>query len=204
MNRIITLSREFGSGGRELGRRIAEQLGIAYYDKEILTQIAEKTQLAESYVQQIIERKPPMFFPITIGQSFAPISTAGFDPTYKVLRHQHEIITEMAQKSDCLIVGRCADYILRDMNPLSLFVYAEKEHKLARCIKNAPVGEDLSNKELEKKIAKLDKNRAEYYEFFTGKSWGDIRNYDLCINTTNFEIKDLANHIVEAIKHGAL
>ena len=199
MNRVITLSREFGSGGRELGKRLADKLNLAYYDKEILTQIAEKTQLAESYVKQITERRPPLLFPITIGQSFSPVSLSEFDPTYKVLFKQHEIITELAHKSDCLIIGRCADYILKDLKPLRLFVYADKENKLKRCLENAPPDENLSPKELEKKIAKLDKNRAEYYQFFTGKKWGDMRNYDLCINTTNLDIKELAHLLASSI-----
>ena len=86
MNRVITLSREFGSGGRELGKRLADKLNLAYYDKEILTQIAEKTQLAESYVKQITERRPPLLFPITIGQSFSPVSLSEFE-VFQPLNH---------------------------------------------------------------------------------------------------------------------
>ena len=117
MNRIITIGREFGSGGRELGRRLSELLQFAYYDQEIVSEIAKRTSMSEAYVQQIVEHKPLMSFPISIGRSFY----AGVNPieqqTQAIYVEQHRIIKELAEKSDCVIVGRCADYILRDRVP---------------------------------------------------------------------------------------
>lgn len=137
MSRIITIGREFGSGGREIGKRLSDELGIAYYDNEIISQIADRTKLAEGYVQHVMENGPSTLYPITIGRSFY----MGVDPIMEqnnaIYREQSRLIQEFAEKSDCVIVGRSADYILREKHPFRLFVYAEMEHKMERCKKRA-------------------------------------------------------------------
>ena len=133
MNRIITIGREFGSGGRELGKRIAEALNIAYYDKEILTEIARKTELAYDYVQKIIEKKPIAYYPITIGNSFSNTYYSSHEINTSIYTEQCNVIRELAKKSDCVIVGRCADYILSDLNPFRIFVYSDMPSKIKRC-----------------------------------------------------------------------
>lgn len=191
MNNIITISREFGSGGRELGRRLSEELKIAYYDHEIVSEIAKRTELAERYVEQVIEQKPFITFPIHIGRSFYPIQDPVLLQHQAILLEQHRIIKEIAVRSDCVIVGRCADYILHEYDPFRIFVYADMESKLLRCRSKASKDENLSDKELKKKITSIDKNRAAYYFDHTGQEWGHRLNYDLCINTTNTVIKAL-------------
>ena len=114
MGRIITINRQFGSGGRELGKRLAEMLGIAYYDSEIITEIATRSGLATEYVNNIVEKKPIVYYPITIGRSFMTQPLQRVDFQSKIFGEQHALITELAEKSDCVIIGRCADYILRD------------------------------------------------------------------------------------------
>ncbi len=193
MNRIITIGREFGSGGRELGRRLAQQLSIAYYDKEILSEIANRTAFSEQYIQQVVEQPPAALFPITIGQTLYARMDPVLEQSQSIYQQQRSIIIEMAEKSDCVIVGRCADYILRDHNPFRIFVYAQMESKLARCKEKAPAEEHLTDKKLAQKIRTIDKNRAKYYEFYTGQVWGDKMNCDLCVNTTNTSIKELAS-----------
>ena len=195
MSKIVTVGREFGSGGRELGRRLAEELGIAYYDKEIVTEIARRTELSEQYVQQIVEHKPVVLYPIHVGRSFYPALDAAAAQSSAVYHEQHEIIRERAEKSDCVIVGRCADYILRDKKPLRLFVYADEASKLARCRAKAPENERFTDRKLARLIRKIDAERAHYYYFYTGKKWGDPLNFDVCINTTNTQIKALAKAI---------
>ncbi len=190
MNRIITIGREFGSGGRELGRRLSEKLGIAYYDREIVAEIAKRTSLSENYVQQIVERKPIVAFPIHVGRSFnIPLLSPVWEQGQAVYQEQHTIIREMARKSDCVIVGRCADYILREQGPFRLFVYADMAARIARCRANGLLnGEDaegMTDQELRRHILDIDKNRAKYYDFYTGQTWGDRVNYDLCVNTTH-------------------
>ena len=191
MNRIITIGREFGSGGRELGRRLAEELQIAYYDEEIIREIARSTDLSEHYVQQVLEKRPYPLFPITIGRSFYPADSFMQEQTQSVYKEQSRIIREMAERSDCVIVGRCADYILSGYKPFRIFVYADMESKMARCRAKGPEHEHFSDRELRQHIQKVDKNRAAYYEFYTGQGWGDKLHYDLCVNTTNAEIKTM-------------
>ncbi len=116
-----------------------------------------------------------------------------------VYQEQARIIAEMAAKSDCVIVGRCADYILKEYKPLRIFVYADMESKIKRCREKGPEEESLTDKELRQKISSVDKKRAKYYEFYTGHSWGDKLNFDLCINTTQTSIRDIVPGIVNLI-----
>lgn len=200
MHRIVTIGRELGSGGRELGKRIAEKLGFAYYDNEIITGIAQKTELAESYVKQIVERVPVASFPITIGHSFYPHLGSNIDQTTSIYVQQSNIILEMAEKSDCVIVGRCADYILRDQNPFKIFVYASKESRIQRCKLKAQETEQLTDKQIWRNIRKVDRNRSKYYMFYTGHKWGDKFNYDICVNTTNSDLKAVAAALITMIR----
>ena len=198
MDRIITIGRQFGSGGREFGRRLSEELGVAYYDQEIVTEIAKRTSMSEQYVQQIIEQKPIISFPIHTGNSFYPVLNPVLEQGYNVFIEQSNIIKEMAEKSGgCVIVGRCADYILNDYNPFRIFVYADMEYRIKRCRRNAPENEHLTDKEMRKMILSVDKNRAKYYEHYTDQKWGDIMNYDLCINTSTAEIKKIARIVAK-------
>ena len=199
MNQIITIGREFGSGGRELGKRLSELLGYAYYDKEIVNEIARRTQLAEAYVQNVIEQKSNLFFPITIGRTLHPTSAVN-DLLNSVYTEQANVLREMAEKSNCIIVGRCADYILKELKPLRLFVYADMEAKIERCRQKAEESEGMSDRELGKKIRRIDKGRAHYYRYYTGLEWGDHANYDLCINTSSVSVKECAVMLAEMLK----
>jgi len=199
MGRIITIGREFGSGGRELGRRLAEELHIEYYDKELLTEIAKHTSLAEEYIQNVVERQPHSLMPITIGRSFAYGEDYVLKQVQAVYRAQSEIIRDLANKSDCVIIGRCADYILREQNPFRIFVYADMESRVRRCMERRTDGETQTEKQMIKQIRAMDKNRARYYEFYTGLKWGDKFNYDLCINTSDTVIKEIVPAIAKML-----
>jgi len=199
MGRIITIGREFGSGGRELGRRLAEELHIEYYDKELLTEIAKHTSLAEEYIQNVVERQPHSLMPITIGRSFAYGEDYVLKQVQAVYRAQSEIIRDLANKSDCVIIGRCADYILREQNPFRIFVYADMESRVRRCMERRTDGETQTEKQMIKQSRAMDKNRARYYEFYTGLKWGDKFNYDLCINTSDTVIKEIVPAIAKML-----
>ena len=188
--RIITIGREFGSGGRELGKRLSEALGFAYYDDEILTAIAQHSGLAKSYVDSIVENSSMQAYPIVYGKTFVTPSISS-DNHWKIIQSQNEVLKELAGKSDCVFVGRCADVILREMNPLNLFVYADMDYKLARCKAKAPAEENLSDKEMLRLIKETEKKRQRYYTAVTDRKWGAKENYHLCINTTGREIKSL-------------
>ena len=191
MNKIITVSREFGSGGREFGRRLADVLGIEYYDKEIVTEISKHTSLSENYVKQIIDHKPHNLYPITIGRSILYVENPDFQHAQSIYTAQREIIRDLAGKSDCVIVGRCADYILQDMNPVRIFVYADMGSRIRRCMERLSEDEHFTEKEMTQRIKSIDRDRSKYYEYYTGLKWGNRLNYDLCINTTNMVIKDV-------------
>ncbi len=190
MRKIITVSREFGSGGRELGKRLAEALGVAYYDREIITAVAEKSGLAESYIERVSERGAPRYYPITYARTLT--TTPAFSGQHlEVLREQSKLLHELAGRSDCVIVGRCADSILREYRPLNLFVYASMESKVRRCRMREEAGERFTDRELKRRMAQIDSGRARYWELVGGSKWGDKSGYHLCINTTGLEIKSL-------------
>lgn len=191
MSRIITISRQFGSGGREIGKRLAESMGIAYFDKEIITAIAEKSSFSEKYVHSIVENHNYTYYPITVAKSFSiPYDQL---PNAKIHQAQYSVIQNMAAQGDCVIVGRCSDYILRDFNPVNIFIYADMETKIARCQSRAAESEHLSESELRKLIKSIDRSRAKYYETYTGQQWGEKENYGFCVNTSGYkELKALA------------
>ena len=192
MNRIVTISREFGSGGREFGRRLSENLGFAYYDQEIVQEIAKRTELSEKYVKQVMTHRPISSFPIHVGRSFRMMADPNLDQSQTIFREQCTILREIAAKSDCVIVGRCADYILQDEEPFRIFVYADMPSKVKRCREKNYEKEELTDRELERRIAAVNRRRAEYYEYYTGQKWGDRIHYDLCINTTQGTVKVIA------------
>jgi len=198
MNQIITIGREFGSGGRELGHKLAQELKIAYYDKQILAEIVEMTEFSKEYVQEVVENRLTYMLPPAFSTGMSLGNEYQIMQMQKIIKAQTEVIKEMAAKSSCVIVGRCADYILRDTEGIDLvriFVYADMESRIRRCMERAPQGENYTEKELEKHIRRVDKNRANYYSDFTLQKWGDKANYDMCINTTNMRIDDIVPHL---------
>ncbi|MBR2871325.1 MAG: cytidylate kinase-like family protein [Clostridia bacterium] len=200
MNKVITIGREFGSGGRELALKLSEALGYEYYDREIIEEISKRTELSEKYVQQVVEHDPHSHFPITVGHTFSYLHHYGIERQQAVYREQCEVIKKMADTSNCIIVGRCADYILKDYNPLKLFVYSDIDHKIKRCKERADVCEHYTDKQLKKYIKEVDKNRARYYRFYTGNEWGDKLNYDICINMATTDIDKVVAMLVKMLK----
>lgn len=198
MSKIITISREFGSGGRELGKRIADELGIACYDHQIIEMVAEKQGLDKHYVANMSERDIQVFYPTTISQCFS-LHHYNIIQTSEIISAEHELIRELAAAGDCVIVGRCAEILLEEMNPFSIFVCASRESKLARCKERATEDEKLSDKEILRKMKEVDKQRSSYRAMFTDKDWQDASSYHLSVNTSNKEIKTLVPGIVAYI-----
>lgn len=197
---IITISREFGSGGRELGKRLAEELNIPCYDNEIIAMIAKEQGFDENYVSRMSERSIRSAYPLTIGNRFSVTPNVVTQQAVKVAVEQAKIIEGFAKQGDCVIVGRCADVLLKEYHPLNIFVYASKEAKLQRCIDRAPAGENLTAVELERKMRDIDKNRAKHRELYSDTKWGAKENYHLCVNTTGKEIKALIPAIASYAK----
>ena len=181
--RIITISREFGSGGRELGKRLADELGFDYYDREIIESIAKGQGLDKGYVEKALEEHAWRRVPLTFCRS---VQTA-------LLLEQKRVIEVLAGVgNDCVIVGRNADVILRRENPFHIFICADMEAKIRRCMERAGAGEKLSRRELEQNIRRIDKNRASTREMLAGGKWGERSTYQLTVNTTDWRIKELA------------
>ena len=198
-NTIITVGREFGSGGRQLSRKLARELGFDYYDKEIIEQIAAHTSLSEDYVRNVMHGQPRQLLPITIGHTLSYVSDFQLQQMQSIYKAQTDIILEMAEKSSCVIVGRCADYILREKKPFRIFVCADMESRIARCLERQEEGENYTVQEIKKKINMIDKSRARYYEDFTGCEWGDKTRYDLCVNTGGKDLQVIAEKLAKIL-----
>ncbi|MBQ3090085.1 MAG: cytidylate kinase-like family protein [Oscillospiraceae bacterium] len=194
--RIITVSREFGSGGRELGKRLADALGFAYYDKEVITAVAKRNSLDENYVDKTLEQDFFRSVPMTFGHTFAYIPTLPYDAS-SLFIEQQKIVRELAKKGDCVIVGKNADCILDREKPFKIFVYADMKGKIARCKRRAPEDEKLSDREMEKKIRQVDRARANSHALLADLPWGDRRGYDLCVNTTDVWVKDIVPAVAD-------
>ena len=188
--KIITISREFGSGGRELGKRLADALGIPCYDQQIIELVAEKENLDATYVTNRSEKEIRAFYPTTIARGFARPNYMMMQ-TVQIMASEQEIIKKLAAQGDCVIVGRAADCILAEHKPFRIFVCANESSKLTRCRMRAEGNEDLSDTEILRKCREIDKRRASYRGMFTNKKWGEASGYDLCINTTDKRIKAL-------------
>ncbi|MCM1544717.1 MAG: cytidylate kinase-like family protein [Ruminococcus sp.] len=189
--RIITISREFASGGRELGKRLADELGFDYYDREIITAVADKSDFNANYVESMSEKGIPKSFLFTFARTFSYLDTAQQNYT-KIMVAEQEFISELAKKGrDFVIVGRSADVILKQYNPLNIFVYADMDAKVERCKKRAPENENLTDRELVRKIKKIDSGRSANRSLLTDSAWGAKESYHLCVNTTNSNIKSI-------------
>lgn len=197
---IITISREFGSGGREVGKRLADALGYAYYDREILTALAETTEMEEAYLERILEQGAAAIrYPITFGRTFAQIPCFS-SLTTNLMVKQTALIQKIAKMGNCVIVGRNADVVLAEKQPLRIFVYAELGSRIARC-KVREVGSLIhSSKEYEKQIKEVDRCRATNHELLSTYGWGDMRGYDLCLNTSYLEIKKIIPAVAQYTK----
>ena len=200
MARIITVSRQFGSGGRELGKRLSDLLGWDYYDREIIQTLSEEQGLDPEYVHKALSGHGWHQYQLTYRNSFRQLAGANWRNT-EVLLKQREIIREIAAEgSDCVIVGRDADVILQDEPPFRIYVCADLQSRLARCArfeeKKAPE-ERLTEKEILRNIRRIDRNRRQIREILTGKRAADGSAFDLTVNATGWEIKKLAGAVAE-------
>lgn len=199
MNKIVTISREFGSGGREIGKRLADKLGYSYYDYEIITLLVKETGMSEEYIKNICEKGiyPSSF---SFAKSFTNYSEIQKNQI-EVLVKQANILKEIASKGNAVIVGRGANSILKEYNTMNIFVYASMESKIKRCREKATEDEKLTDKELENKIKDIDKNRKVFNNLISNIEWGNKENYNLCINTSNIEIKKIVPALAEYIEN---
>ena len=198
--RIITVSRQFGSGGRELGKRLADRLGFDYYDKEIIDSLAEDQGLDPDYVRRVLGNHGWQNVQLTFRNSFDRVV---LDPGMRtqLLVKEREIIREIAEAgNDCIIVGRDADVILQDYRPFRIYVCADLESRLRRCLGfelKKPRAQRLTEKEILRNIRRIDKNRVRTREVLTGKHHGDASAFDLTVNTAGWDIKRLTDAVAD-------
>lgn len=192
--RIITISREFGSGGRFIGEEVAKKLGVAYYDKDIIGKIAEQSGLSPEYVKENAELSPKKGL---FAYAFSGRDITGKSVGDMVYEAQRKIIMEIAEKESCVIIGRNADFILKDMNDvLNVFIHGDMPEKTQRII-------DLYNveeKEAVKMMADTDKRRMTNYNFYTEQKWGKASNYTLCLNSSQLGYDRCERIIMECSK----
>ncbi len=198
MNEIYTIGREFGSGGREIGEKLAEKLNIKLYDKELLQKAAKETDFCEEIFENHDERPTNSFLYSLVMDTYSAgnYSTANlFDMplNHKVFLAQFDTIKNISEQESCVIVGRCADYALAN-NPkcLNIFVHANMDDR----IKKVADIYELSNKKAKDLIQKTDKKRASYYNYYTSKKWGDAKSYDLCLNSSKFTVEQCVELIL--------
>jgi cytidylate kinase len=196
--KIITISREFGSGGRSIGREVANRLGIPFYDKELVEQIALESGFAPTFIEENGEHAPTrsrlayIFSNQGVPGVMNGMSTADF-----LWSIQCSVILQLAEKGPCVIVGRNADYILKDhKNVLDVFIHADLEHRADRIVRL--YGE--SEKKPEVRLNEKDKRRMVNYEHYTGRTWGQAQNYDLCLNSGVLGIEKCVEIIIAAAK----
>ena len=200
---IITIARQYGSGGREIGEKVAEKLGIPIYDKELITQAATKGSLDEN-VTKLADESAANSLLYTLAMGSNVLGTTmhfGYKMPLndKLFILQSEVIKECAKEESCVIIGRCADYVLRnEENLFRIFIYGDLDHRQARVAVRHP---ELKSSQIIDVINKTDKRRASYYNFYTGNKWGKYDNYDIAINSSTLGIEGTADLICACVKN---
>lgn len=200
-NLIITIGRQCGSGGREIGNRLAEKLNIKCYDKELLTLAAKQSGLCKELFETHDEKPTNSFLYSlvmdTYSMGYTTSSFLDMPLNHKVFLAQFDTIKKLAEEESCIIVGRCADYALADHpNRTSVFISADMDAKIERISKLY----DMTKEKAKDTIIKTDKKRSNYYNYYSNKKWGDVGSYDLCLNSTRLGIEGTVDLILEYIK----
>lgn len=193
--RVITISREFGSGGHTVGQLIAEKLGYAYYDKKLVERIAKESGFDESFVQERGEyasASSSFLFALVTG------SSGGLSVSDQIYIAQNNVIKELAETEPCVIVGRCADYILRDRDDcMHVFFHADKDFRARHIIEK--YGE--RSESIDKRIKDKDDRRKAYYKHYTGRNWGDVQHYHISLDTSVLGFEQCAEIVANAVKN---
>lgn len=196
---IITIGRQYGSGGRYVGKKLAEQLGIAFYDKELINLASKESGICGEFFEKADERNSgSLLKALAMGFSMnnAIFQSNDYLSNESLFQIQSDVIRKVAAEQSCILVGRCADYILRDNeNCISVFISARMEDRIRRAVEYVHIEE----KEAEEYIRKADKSRASYYNYYTDKIWGAAESYDLCISSSVYGIDETTAFIREFV-----
>lgn len=197
-NKIITIEREYASGGREVGKKIADELGIPFYNREILEMAAEKCGVSSEYLENAEEVAPKSFlYSLMLSSNPTRSIEENLPLSDKIYIIESQIIQELAKKSDCVIVGRCANYILSDTcDVFSVFIYSSKEERIKRAVEKY----GIEQKKALGILKKFDKRRETFYSINTGGNWYDKENYAMCLNSGILGIDQCSKLILDAVK----
>ena len=198
MSKVLCISRQVGSGGRVIGEQVAKALGISFYDKKLIQLVAERSGLSEKVLAEADERKTdPLLFSVPFDEKgTVPKSMPLTEMTYRI---QRDIILDAAKEGDCVIVGRCADAILKDVDGVEVYrVFIDAPHD--QRVKRLVEVNKLTEKEAMSLIRKRDRQRKAYYDYHTGRKWGKPANYDICINSAKFGIERTVELLKSALQ----
>ncbi len=195
-NTIITISREYGSGGRIIGQKLSEKLGIPFYDNELITLAAERSGINEEYFKEV-DSMPKSSIILSLSVLSPSTEVYGMPLNEKIFLTQSKVIHEVAEEGSCVIVGRCADFVLENNpNVVNVFIHSSMSNRIKRV---KEVYGDKVHDNVESYIKKIDRRRASYYSFFTDKSWGKANNYSLVLNSDQIGIDNCVDMIIEYI-----
>lgn len=191
---VVTIAREFGSGGKTIGKMLAKELGIKYYDRSIIKIVSDKTGISEKLFNQLDENvKKPGIFRKEYSDEISPPESSEFLSNENLFKMQSQIVKEIAENESCVIVGRCADFVLKDMKDVvKVFIYANDDF----CLEQTKLAFGIGDKEAKNSIATINKTRENFYKRYTGNDWRCAKNYDLCLNSSDLGF----NKCVEIIK----
>lgn len=200
-NIVITIARQYGSGGRTVGEMLAERLHIHYYDKELMKLASDDSGINEALFIRADEKvRNTRLFRVAksvYNGELIPPESDDFTSTDNLFNYQAKIIRQLAKEESCVIIGRCADYVLKEYdNVLSVFVHAPQDF----CLQQAALKQSMSPGDLKKFVQKTDKHRADYYKYHTGREWTDARNYDLCLNSSKLGFERCVEEIISYMK----
>ncbi len=199
-NKIIAITRQYGSGGHDIGKALADKLGVSFYDKELISIAAKESGISPEVFESVDEKATnSLLYSLSVGlynygNNFSSIGDLPVNDRLYIL--QHKILKELAEKENFVVVGRCADYVLKD-NPklVKVFIYADIDSRVKRAVDR----HDIDPARAKQAVLKADKSRANYYSFYSGKKWGLPDNYDLCINSTNLSTEQAVDIITSYI-----
>ncbi|MBO5327176.1 MAG: cytidylate kinase-like family protein [Clostridia bacterium] len=201
-NFTVTIARGFGSGGRTIGKMLAKRLGIEWYDQDLIKLASEESGINIELFGKADEHKKATLFgkyDRNFGDKIIPPDSGEFTSDDNLFNYQAKVIKALHAKGSCVIVGRCADYVLREeTNVLRVFIYASKE----RCVQTVADLYNLSPREAERQIERIDRARSTYYRYYTGQEWDNARNYDLCLNSEQLGFErcvDLIEHYLKVL-----
>lgn len=196
-NLIVTISRQYGSGGREIGRKLAEHLGIPYYDKELIILAAERSGYARSLFEEA-DQKASNSMIFSLMRAGSMVNTYDMPLNDKIYLIQSGVIQQVARQGSCVIVGRCADYVLQDKFPcINIFIHAQLQKRMDRAVKVYGLAPD----DVQSTLLRTDKRRETYYNYYTGRKFGDARNYTLSLDSLGVGIENAVRVVADYVEH---